>query len=56
MRMADPKPAFSYLVSEIARRHPLFAYMHLVEPRVTGSEDREVQKDEVRLSRCIPLS
>jgi NADPH2 dehydrogenase len=52
--MADPKPAFSYLVSEIARRHPSLAYIHLVEPRVAGPEDREVRKDEVRALRNFP--
>ena len=45
--MADPKPTFSYLVSELARRHPNFAYVHLVEPRVQGSSDRTVLDGEV---------
>ncbi|EKM53294.1 uncharacterized protein PHACADRAFT_98495 [Phanerochaete carnosa HHB-10118-sp] len=46
MRMADPKPGFSHLVSEIARRWSSLAYIHLVEPRVDGSDDREVQEGE----------
>ena len=50
MRQADPKPSFSYVVSEIAKRWPSFAYIHLVEPRVTGNIDREVQPGEVCLS------
>jgi NADPH2 dehydrogenase len=55
MRMADPKPGFSHLVSEIARRQPSFAYIHLVEPRlgVEGNMlvDRETGEGEARISR-----
>ena len=50
MRMADPKPTFSYLVTEIARRWPSLAYIHVVEPRVSGVDDREVEEGEVRLA------
>lgn len=45
--MADPKPTFSYLVSELAKRHPDLAFLHLVEPRVEGSVDRTVLSGEV---------
>jgi NADPH2 dehydrogenase len=38
MRMADPIPTFSYVVEQIKARHPDFAYIHLVEPRVKGAE------------------
>lgn len=48
MRMKDPVPQFSYLVSRIARRHPDFAYIHVVEPRVSGVTNREPQPGEVR--------
>ncbi|KZV68022.1 FMN-linked oxidoreductase [Peniophora sp. CONT] len=34
----DPVPTFSYLVSELRRRHPDFAYIHVPEPRF-GSLD-----------------
>ncbi|KAK0194721.1 hypothetical protein F5146DRAFT_1102141 [Armillaria mellea] len=34
MGMQDPVPTFSYFVSEIKRRHPDLAYLHIVEPRV----------------------
>ncbi|KAI0071354.1 putative NADPH2 dehydrogenase chain OYE2 [Panus rudis PR-1116 ss-1] len=34
MRMKDPKPTFSYLVSQIATRHPSLAYIHVVEDEV----------------------
>lgn len=45
--MKDPIPTFSYLVSEIAKRYPDLAYIHVVEPRVTGNYDREPQAGEV---------
>ena len=45
--MEDPKPGFSYLVSEIAKRFPSLAYLHLIEPRVEGDVDREVQVGDV---------
>ncbi|EPS98169.1 NADH flavin oxidoreductase/NADH oxidase [Fomitopsis schrenkii] len=41
MRMKDPRPQFSYLVSQIAQQHPRLAYIHVVEPRVSGFTDRE---------------
>ncbi|CAK5284574.1 unnamed protein product [Mycena citricolor] len=37
MKMADPLPTFSYVISELAKRHPDLAYLHLVEPRISGS-------------------
>ncbi|PSR72861.1 hypothetical protein PHLCEN_2v11274 [Hermanssonia centrifuga] len=48
MRMdeANLRSTFSYLVSEITKRFPNFAYLHVVEPRVEGSEDRTVQHGE----------
>lgn len=39
MRMADPKPQFSYLVREL-KKYKL-AYIHLVESRVSGNADVE---------------
>ena len=50
MRMADLKPQFSYLISQIAQRHTDFAYLHVVEPRVSGFINREPQPGEVRRS------
>ncbi|KIY67817.1 FMN-linked oxidoreductase [Cylindrobasidium torrendii FP15055 ss-10] len=41
MRMEDPKPTFAHLVSQIKERHPDFAYIHVVEPRVDGVEIRD---------------
>ncbi|OSX62203.1 hypothetical protein POSPLADRAFT_1143395 [Postia placenta MAD-698-R-SB12] len=46
MRMADPKPTFAYLVSRIKELYPEFAYIHVMEPRVDGNVDREVQAGE----------
>lgn len=46
MLMADPRPTFGYLVSELAKRHPDLAYIHVVEPRAHGDLDRDVQPGE----------
>ncbi|KAJ6495496.1 FMN-linked oxidoreductase [Mycena vulgaris] len=40
MGMQDPLPTFSYLVSELAARHPTLAYLHLIEPQISGDESR----------------
>lgn len=50
MRMADPIPQFSHVVSELARRHTALAYIHVVEPRVNGYTDIEAPADEVSAS------
>lgn len=49
MRMADPKPTFSYFVSEMTKRHPNLAFLHLIEPRTQGDQDREFESWEVCL-------
>lgn len=36
--MADPKPTFSYVAIQLRDRYPALAYIHLVEPRVQGTE------------------
>ncbi|KAJ7750676.1 hypothetical protein DFH07DRAFT_869059 [Mycena maculata] len=41
MTMADPLPTFSYVISKLAARHSDLAYIHLIEPRITGGGDRE---------------
>lgn len=38
--MADPIPTFSYLVSSLLAAHPDLAFIHVVEPRVSGASDR----------------
>ena len=39
MRMEDPKPTFTYFVSQAKERFPNLAYLHAIEPRVAGPED-----------------
>lgn len=51
MRIPDPIPQFSYVVEQIAKRQPNLAFIHVVEPRVQGSEDRDAPASEV-CSRC----
>lgn len=36
----NPVPTYSYLVSELRKRHPNFGYLHVIEPRVRGTGDR----------------
>ncbi|KAK0213103.1 hypothetical protein DFS33DRAFT_1248245 [Desarmillaria ectypa] len=36
----SPKPTLAYLISEIKGRHPKFAYVHVIEPRVNGTRAR----------------
>ncbi|KAL4257046.1 Aldolase-type TIM barrel [Pleurotus pulmonarius] len=42
MRMEDPKPTFSCLVTQIRERFPDLSYIHVVEPRVA---DMDIRKD-----------
>ena len=39
--MRDPKPTFSYLVSQIKERYPNLAYIHIVESRIYGGSTRD---------------
>ena len=41
MRMEDPRPTFAHFVSRAKERFPDLAYLHVVESRVSGIEDRE---------------
>ena len=41
MRMKDPQPTFAYFVSQVKERFPDLAYLHAVEPRVAGIDDRD---------------
>ena len=47
MRMDDPIPQYSYIVNQLVAHHPSLAYIHVVEPRVSGHVDVEVLKGEV---------
>ncbi|KAJ7143991.1 hypothetical protein C8R44DRAFT_601317 [Mycena epipterygia] len=46
MGMADPKPTFTYLVSQIKKSYPEFAYIHVVEPRISGDNDHAGDTDD----------
>ncbi|TBU40495.1 NADH:flavin oxidoreductase/NADH oxidase [Dichomitus squalens] len=46
MRMADPVPTFQYLVSRLATDHPNLAYLHVVEPGLSGLNNVEPKPGE----------
>ncbi|KAI0742949.1 NADH:flavin oxidoreductase/NADH oxidase [Daedaleopsis nitida] len=46
MRMSDPVPTFSYLVSRLAADHPNLSYLHVVEPGLAGNLDIDPQAGE----------
>ncbi|KAI0354204.1 NADH:flavin oxidoreductase/NADH oxidase [Trametes cingulata] len=46
MRMPDPIPTFTYLVSRLATDHPNLAYLHVVEPGISGNIDGIVKPGE----------
>ncbi|KAJ6569840.1 hypothetical protein DFH09DRAFT_1154901 [Mycena vulgaris] len=50
MGMTNPIPTFSHIVSEIKRLHPKLAYIHLIEPRISGSESVAPSEDNARQS------
>jgi NADPH2 dehydrogenase len=41
MRMPDPVPQFSHLVTALRASYPNLAFLHVVEPRVDGSKDKD---------------
>lgn len=45
MRMADPVPQFTYLITEL-RKIGKLAYLHLVEPNVSGNADKKAGQEE----------
>lgn len=56
MRMGDPIPTFTYLVSKVVETHPNLAFIHLVEPGVGGGSDIEVKEGEVSFDAFTRLS
>ncbi|KAI0691499.1 FMN-linked oxidoreductase [Cytidiella melzeri] len=46
MRMEDPIPTFRYIVQQLVEKHPNLAYIQVVEPRVNGNVDRDVEEGE----------
>ncbi|OCH92314.1 FMN-linked oxidoreductase [Obba rivulosa] len=46
MRMADPIPTFKHFVTCLKESYQEFAYVHLVEPRISGSAERDMMAGE----------
>jgi len=46
MKMEDPKPTFAYFVSQAKERFPNLAYLHAIEARVSGIDDRDSKDAE----------
>ncbi|KAI0744498.1 NADH:flavin oxidoreductase/NADH oxidase [Earliella scabrosa] len=46
MRMLDPVPTFTYLVSRLAADHPKLGYLHVVEPGLAGGATVQVKAGE----------
>ena len=46
MRMENPKPTFAYFVSQAKERFPNLAYLHAIEPRVSGIDDHDSEEGE----------
>lgn len=44
--MNHPEPTFALLVSHLRDAYPNFSYLHVVEPRIAGSSDRDVLDGE----------
>jgi NADPH2 dehydrogenase len=45
MHFDHPKPTYTHLVTQLCDRYPELAYLHVVEPRVDGSETLDIIKD-----------
>ncbi|KAJ7359110.1 hypothetical protein DFH08DRAFT_845068 [Mycena albidolilacea] len=45
MHFDHPKPTYTHLVTQLRDRYPELAYLHVVEPRVDGSETLDVIKE-----------
>ena len=39
MRMKDPVPHFTYFTTQLKTQHPSLAYLHVVEPRISGIDN-----------------
>ncbi|VDB93771.1 unnamed protein product [Peniophora sp. CBMAI 1063] len=53
MRMPDPVPTFSALAQHLVEHYPHLAYLHVIEPRVLGSEDIPVSDESNDFIRKI---
>jgi hypothetical protein len=43
MGMADPIPTYSYIISELVKRHTELAYIHMIEPGIESNADVPVE-------------
>ncbi|KAJ7111326.1 hypothetical protein C8R44DRAFT_799317 [Mycena epipterygia] len=50
MGMVDPIPTFGHIVSEIKRLYPQFAYIHLIEPRISADSSIDASADNAAQS------
>ncbi|KAF8175889.1 NADH:flavin oxidoreductase/NADH oxidase [Mycena galopus ATCC 62051] len=50
MGMTDPVPTYSHVVSEIKRLHPAFAYIHLIEPRISADSSLDASPENAAQS------
>jgi NADPH2 dehydrogenase len=46
MKMPDPRPTFAYLATAVRDKHPRMAYLHVIEPRVSGTADQVEEAGE----------
>ncbi|KAK9452848.1 hypothetical protein V1511DRAFT_506565 [Dipodascopsis uninucleata] len=46
MKMKDPYPQFKYTTSKLQETHPELAYLHFIEPRVSGAAEKEIGEGE----------
>ncbi|KAF8959966.1 hypothetical protein BDZ97DRAFT_1666517 [Flammula alnicola] len=47
MGMENPIPQFAHLVQSLKNAYPQLAYLHLVEPRISGATDAEEHNDRL---------
>ncbi|OSD00683.1 FMN-linked oxidoreductase [Trametes coccinea BRFM310] len=46
MKMPDPIPTFTYLLARLSVDHPNLAYVHVVEPGISGASDCSLREGE----------
>ncbi|OJT04885.1 hypothetical protein TRAPUB_4357 [Trametes pubescens] len=44
--VADQVPTFSHFVTRLAEEHPDLAYIHIVQPGLSGTDDKDVEEGE----------
>ncbi|KAJ1307957.1 hypothetical protein OPQ81_002034 [Rhizoctonia solani] len=44
MGMRNPIPTYTYIISELAKRHPELAYIHMIEPGINSAENGTTQE------------